>query len=79
MAALLKKQKPMACALSAWWPGGRMAAKALATLPVITSSTAWTAAPAERRAASIVPGERTVSESIATSPSRGAASISAST
>jgi hypothetical protein len=52
-----------------------MAEKALRTLPVITSSTACTAAPALRIAASRVPGERLVSSSIATKPSRGAASI----
>ena len=40
IAALLKKQNPMAVASSAWWPGGRVATKALTALPVITSSTA---------------------------------------
>ncbi len=79
IAALLKKQKPIAWARSAWWPGGRMAAKAFVTLPVITSSTAWTAAPALRSAASSVPGDKIVSESMETSPSRGDAAKSAST
>ena len=32
MATLLKRQKPMARLLSAWWPGGRIKAKTLSTV-----------------------------------------------
>jgi hypothetical protein len=52
MAALLKKQKPMARLRSAWCPGGRMATKALGARPDMTSSTARTAPPAPLEAAS---------------------------
>ena len=64
----------MARARSAWWPGGRIAEKAFLTLPVITSSTACTAAPTPRSTASKVPGDMVVSASIAIMPSRGATS-----
>ena len=51
MAALAKKQKPIAFARSAWCPGGRQAENAERAQPSITESTAWTAPPAERSAA----------------------------
>jgi len=53
---------------------GRIAEKAFLTLPVITSSTACTAAPMPRSTASKVPGDMVVSASIAIMPSRGATS-----
>ena len=56
-----------------------MAENALRTLPVMTSSTAWTAAPTPRSTASRVPGDIVVSASIRTSPSRGDAATIAST
>ncbi len=52
MAAWLKKQKPIGVAVSAWWPGGRVATKALLARFSITSSTASTAPPTQRIAAS---------------------------
>lgn len=66
MAALLKTQKPIAVMRSAWCPGGRIATKALLHSRVITASTACTAPPTPRRAASRVPGESKVSPSICT-------------
>jgi hypothetical protein len=48
-----------------------MAQKARCVWPVITASTAATAAPAERRAASPEAGEITVSPSMDVSPSTG--------
>ena len=57
-------------------PGGRVAQKAWRIGPEHTASTAATAAPALRKAASMLPWERMVSASSATrSPSAGAASI----
>jgi len=55
-----------------------VATKALATLPVMTSSTASTAPPTQRSAASNEPGDIEVSESMRTIPSEGAASRIAS-
>ncbi len=49
IAALLKKQKPIAVDFSAWWPGGREATKTLSALPVKTSSTAAMAPPTARQ------------------------------
>src|SRR5215212_4693532 len=66
--------RPMPRVRSAWCPGGRIPTKAFATLPPITSSTAWTAPPAPLAAASKVPGDMTVSASMWTHPWRGAAS-----
>ena len=68
---LPKKQKPIAVAVSAWCPGGRTAQKAFRTSPAITMSTARTTAPAARRAAASVPGDRKVSASIAAKPRSG--------
>src|SRR3569832_989270 len=62
-AALLIRQKPIAAAGAAWWPGGRTSANALQARPVQTSSTATTAAPAARAAACQLPGEAGVSGS----------------
>ena len=50
-ATLLKKQKPIAWLRVAWWPGGRVAQKALVSSPVTTASTASMAAPADTSAA----------------------------
>ena len=72
IAALLNRQNPIGRAVSAWWPGGRVATNALAALPVITSSTACTAPPAARSAASKLPGDIEVSASSRTMPSGGA-------
>src|SRR5215475_778641 len=74
MAALLKRQNPIGRAVSVWWPGGRVATKAFAALPVITSSTACTAPPAARKAASKLPGDIVVSASSPSRPSFGLAS-----
>src|SRR5262245_37549358 len=74
MAALLNRQKPIGRAVSVWWPGGRVATKALVALPVITSSTAYTAPPAARNAASKLPGDMLVSASSPMMPSFGVAS-----
>ncbi len=76
-AALLKKQKPIGVARSAWWPGGLMATKALSTSRRITSSTAWQAPPIARKAAASVPGLMVVSLSSRAKPSRGDTSSSA--
>ena len=54
----------MARVRSAWWPGGRIAEKAFLASPVITSSTACTAAPTPRSTASNVPGDMVVSASM---------------
>ena len=78
-AALLKKQKPIGVAASAWWPGGLVATKALSTRRVTTSSTANVAPPAERNAASKVPGDIAVSESSWIAPWVGLARWIAST
>src|SRR5262245_41570361 len=74
IAALLNRQNPIGRAVSVWWPGGRVATKALVALPVITSSTAWTAPPAARNAASKLPGDMLVSASSPMMPSFGVAS-----
>src|SRR6516164_5775430 len=74
MAALLKRQNPIGRAVSVWWPGGRVATKAFAALPAITSSTACTAPPAARKAASKLPGDIVVSTSSPIKPSFGVAS-----
>ena len=55
-ATLSKKQKPIACAASAWWPGGRSAEKPHGSPPPSSASTSATAPPAPRSAASNVPG-----------------------
>eukprot|EP00968_Pinguiococcus_pyrenoidosus_P020830 scaffold2568_cov246-Pinguiococcus_pyrenoidosus.AAC.4 len=68
-AMLLKMQKPQLSPpssrpfLPAWWPGGRTTQNALRALPSSTISTAWTAAPAARRAACSEPGLKLVSAS----------------
>ena len=64
-------------AVSAWWPGGRTAQKALRASPAMTRSTALTAAPAARRAAVSEPGERKVSASSAAKPRAGTRACSA--
>ncbi len=50
-ATLLNMQKPMAPPGRAWWPGGRMAQKALSMSPARTASVAAIAVPAARSAA----------------------------
>jgi hypothetical protein len=77
--ALLKRQKPMAWAGSAWWPGGRMAQKAFFAAPAITLSTPWQAPPAACAAAMKLCGDSQVSGSMATIPSSGTASRTAAT
>lgn len=47
--------------MPAWWPGGLVAQKAFLYSPLITASTAWTAAPAALRAAYQDSSEVTVS------------------
>jgi len=59
----LNRQKPIGRAVSAWWPGGRAATKALAAFWFITSSTARMAPPAPRSAASKLPADIVVSAS----------------
>jgi hypothetical protein len=54
-------------------PGRRTAQKALSALPVATASTAWSAAPIARIAASHDPGETVVSMSTRAIPSAGTA------
>lgn len=54
MPALLKKQKPMAVLLSAWWPGGRTTATPARASPRTTAVATSTQAPADRRAHSAV-------------------------
>ena len=77
IATLLNRQKPMGRAVSAWWPGGRTATKALAAFLPITSSMAATAPPAPRSAAAKLPDDMVVSASRRTKPWWGvAASIS---
>mmetsp|Transcript_4558 Transcript_4558/g.12455 ORF Transcript_4558/g.12455 Transcript_4558/m.12455 type:complete len:229 (-) Transcript_4558:594-1280(-) len=49
-AALLKKQKPMAMLLSAWWPGGRTMAAPCAASPWTTLQATSAAPPAANRA-----------------------------
>ena len=72
MAALENRQKPSGRERSAWWAGGRTAAKALRAQPSMTASTACTDAPAARRAASALPALMTVSLSSGTcSPGSG--------
>ena len=56
-----------------------MQTKALSARLPTTSSTAWTAPPTARNAASKLPGDIEVSASIATMPCFGVASRSAST
>ena len=63
-ATLLKKQKPIACARVAWWPGGRTAQNAFSTSPSMTASVAATAAPAARITACQVPAAAIVSASM---------------
>ncbi len=70
-ATLLKKQKPIACARSAWWPGGRTLQNARRTSPLITRSVARTLAPAARNAASNVSGHIAVSGSTRDQALRG--------
>ena len=66
-ATLLNRQKPIARSRSAWWPGGRSPQKA--NPPSASSrSVAWTAPPAECRAASQEPSLATVSTSIIPPP-----------
>ena len=60
-ATLEKMQKPIGGAGSAWWPGGRTAQKARSVWPAATSRTAWTTAPAARRAAFRLPADMKVS------------------
>src|ERR1700682_1262390 len=69
MAALSNRQKPIGRAVSAWWPGGRVATKALVVFLASTSSTARTAPPTARNAASNVPGDIEVSAASRTLPS----------
>ena len=54
-AALPKKQKPIARAASAWWPGGRSALTPTSQAPPSRESTSSTAPPAARSAAPNVP------------------------
>ena len=51
MATVLMRQKPIGVSISAWWPGGRMAQKALSTSPSTTASSAASAAAQARSAA----------------------------
>jgi hypothetical protein len=51
-ATLSKRQKPIARAGSAWWPGGRPAAKPTLASPASSARAIAQAAPAERSAAS---------------------------
>ena len=52
MAALLKRQKPMARSLSAWWPGGRIAENTRRCSPNSTAQHESIAPPAATSAAS---------------------------
>ena len=63
IAAWSKKQKPIGLLVSAWWPGGRIARKALSAAPDITASVAATAPPTLRITVSHVPGDIEVSPS----------------
>ncbi len=67
-ATLLKKQKPIARATPAWWPGGRSADTPHGSPSRSSASTSATAPPAERSAASYVPATADVSRSIAPPP-----------
>ena len=73
MAALLNRQKPIAVAVSAWWPGGRAATKTLSAAPEKTSSTAAVEAPTALIAASQLLGLTVVSASSRDNPSEGMA------
>ena len=80
MAAVLNKQNPIGVAISAWWPGGRIATKALAWLRTMTASTARVAPPTACIRVDHVAGLRTVSPwSKATMPCLGIASSIAAT
>lgn len=72
-ATLENRQKPMSWSGSAWWPGGRTAAKARAVSPRVMARTASITAPAARRAARTLPGDKTVSASSALRPAAGEA------
>ena len=56
-AIVLKKQKPIACVASAWWPGGRAATKTAGARFSITASTAARTSPVARYAAENVAAE----------------------
>ena len=56
-AALLNRQKPIARSRTAWWPGGRPAAKATSHSPARNASIAPSTAPALRRAVSHEPAD----------------------
>ena len=62
-ATLPKKQKPIACDGSAWWPGGRSAETPTRASPPSSPSVSATAPPAARSAASNVDGTAAVSAS----------------
>ena len=63
IATLLNRQKPIARAASAWWPGGRSPQKVTSASPDSSASTARTAPPAECSAASNDRADATVSMS----------------
>ena len=52
MATFANRQKPIAVARSAWWPGGRSAEKPARSPPVSSDSASAQAPPAARSAAS---------------------------
>ena len=62
-ATLLSRQNPIACAIVAWWPGGRTTAMPCESSPFSTRSASSLADPAAAFAASQVPGEKYVSGS----------------
>jgi hypothetical protein len=68
IATWLSRQKPIARADSAWWPGGRCSDAATGASAPSTTSTARTAPPAPCSAAVHEPGEVIVSASIAPPP-----------
>ena len=75
-ATLLNRQKPIARAASAWWPGGRWIEKPVGALRASSRSTSDTAPPQACRAATNEPAETTVSASMRAPPRADMRSIS---